>query len=607
MSPASTTSASTKKAAAAKANAAKSSKPAASVRARGRDAAAPAKKAKTVVREPKTLDDTIFAGYSKGPYGHAFDEMFDDDGDTRTPYRNIFKAMSAYDRGDLDVRVDALGRAFIDQGVTFSLSGKERPFPLDVVPRVISAAEWSKLEAGITQRVQALELFLDDIYGEAEILRDRVLPKRLVLSCEHFHRQAAGIRPPNGVRIHVAGIDLIRDEQGDFRVLEDNLRSPSGISYVMENRRTMARVFPDLFSSHRVRAVADYPSHLLRALRASAAFNEADPNIVVLTPGVANSAYFEHSLLARLMGVELVEGRDLFCRDNVVYMRTTEGEQRVDVIYRRIDDDFLDPMQFRPDSMLGVAGLVNAARAGNVVISSAVGNGVGDDKLIYTYVPEIIQYYLGEKPTLQNVDTLRCWLPDECDEVLDRIDELVVKPVEGSGGYGIVFGPDATRAELDTLARKVRNDPRGWIAQPVVQLSTVPTKIGDEVRPRHVDLRPFAVNDGESVWVLPGGLTRVALPEGSLVVNSSQGGGSKDTWVLASRGSEADRELAGEKIVSASGVAAARPAESAPDPLRTQTQQQQQQQQTRSQQQQTGARQQQHTGSQHQQQGGGSQ
>ncbi|AFR49851.1 circularly permuted type 2 ATP-grasp protein [Gordonia sp. KTR9] len=518
-----------------------------------------------------------FGGYAKGPYGKAYDEMFDAAGEVRTPYRGIYKAMADEDQSDLvEARVEALGRAYLDQGVTFSLSGKERPFPLDVVPRVISAAEWNKLEAGITQRVQALELFLDDIYGEQEILRDGVLPKRLVHSCEHFHRQAANIRPPNGVRIHVAGIDLIRDENGDFRVLEDNLRSPSGVSYVLENRRAMARVFPDLFSKHKVRAVADYPSHLLRALRASAAFNEADPNIVVLTPGVANSAYFEHSLLARLMGVELVEGRDLFCRDNVVYMRTTEGEQRVDVIYRRIDDDYLDPMQFRPDSMLGVAGLLNAARAGNVVISSAVGNGVGDDKLIYTYVPEIIQYYLGEKPSLQNVDTLRCWLPDECEEVLDRIDELVVKPVEGSGGYGIVFGPDASGAELDALARKVRNDPRGWIAQPVVQLSTVPTKIGDDIRPRHVDLRPFAVNDGESVWVLPGGLTRVALPEGSLVVNSSQGGGSKDTWVLASRTSEGDRELSGAKVVTTSGVAAARPAESAPDPVHTQTQQQQQ-------------------------------
>ncbi|GAB90567.1 circularly permuted type 2 ATP-grasp protein [Gordonia rhizosphera] len=597
MSPASTTSASSKRSATkAKATKAEATKSNADGAGKGIRSGAP-KRARASVREPKSVDETVFAGYSKGPYTNAFDEMFDDDGEIRAPYRGIYKAMSRYDAADLDVRVDALGRAFIDQGITFSLSGKERPFPLDVVPRVISASEWNKLEAGITQRVQALELFLDDIYGEQEILRDGVLPKRLVHSCEHFHRQAANIRPPNGVRIHVAGIDLIRDEKGDFRVLEDNLRSPSGVSYVMENRRTMARVFPDLFSSHRVRAVGDYPSHLLRALRASAAFNEADPNIVVLTPGVANSAYFEHSLLARLMGVELVEGRDLFCRDNIVYMRTTEGEQRVDVIYRRIDDDFLDPMQFRPDSMLGVAGLLNAARAGNVVISSAVGNGVGDDKLIYTYVPEIIEYYLGEKPSLMNVDTLRCWLPEECEEVLDRIDELVVKPVEGSGGYGIVFGPDATKAELDTLARKVRNDPRGWIAQPVVQLSTVPTKIDGEVRPRHVDLRPFAVNDGESVWVLPGGLTRVALPEGSLVVNSSQGGGSKDTWVLASSRSSEEREFSGVKVVKDSGVAAVRPAESAPDPMFTQTQQQQQGQGMA--QEQTGGMQQQSMGGDH--------
>ncbi|WP_298446499.1 circularly permuted type 2 ATP-grasp protein, partial [Gordonia sp. (in: high G+C Gram-positive bacteria)] len=363
-------------------------------------------------------------------------------------------------------------------------------------------------------------------------LSDGVIPRRLINSCEHFHRQAAGIRPPNGVRIHVAGIDLIRDENGEFRVLEDNVRSPSGVSYVIENRRTMARVFPDLFAAHRVRAVRDYPRHLLRALRSAAPSGVSEPTVVVLTPGVANSAYFEHSLLARQMGVELVEGRDLFCRDNVVYLRTTDGETRVDVIYRRIDDEFLDPMQFRPDSMLGVAGLVNAARAGNVVISSAVGNGVADDKLIYTYVPEIIRYYLDEEPLLDNVETLRCWLPDECAEVISRLGELVVKPVEGSGGYGIVFGPRATRTELDELAAKILANPRGWIAQPMVSLSTNPTIIGDDVEPRHVDLRPFAVNDGESIWVLPGGLTRVALTKGSLVVNSSQGGGSKDTWVL---------------------------------------------------------------------------
>ena len=496
--------------------------------------------------------DGIFGGYnSVGGYSKAFDEMFDADGNVRGPYKGIFAELAPSDASELAARSEALGRAFIDQGITFSLSGQERPFPLDLVPRVISAAEWSRLERGITQRVKALEMYLDDIYGEQEILRDGVIPRRLITSCEHFHREAAGIVPPNGVRIHVAGIDLVRDGQGTFRVLEDNLRSPSGVSYVMENRRTMARVFPNLFATHRVRAVGDYASHLLRALRKAAASNESDPTVVVLTPGVYNSAYFEHSLLARQMGVELVEGRDLFCRDNTVYMRTTEGERQVDVIYRRIDDEFLDPMHFKPDSVLGVAGLLNAARAGNVVISSAVGNGVGDDKLVYTYVPTIIEYYLGEKPSLLNVDTFRCWLDDEREEVLDRIDELVIKPVEGSGGYGIVFGPDASEKELAVITKKVRSDPRGWIAQPVVQLSTVPTQIDDNLAPRHVDLRPFCVNDGDNVWVLPGGLTRVALPEGSLVVNSSQGGGSKDTWVLASRASVADRELAAAEVVRA--------------------------------------------------------
>lgn len=494
--------------------------------------------------------DGVFGGYNKlGSYSQAFDEMFDAQGNVRGPYKGIHKELGPADVSDLEARAEALGRAFTDQGITFSLSGQERPFPLDLVPRVISAAEWTRLERGIRQRVQALEMYLDDIYGEQEILRDGVIPRRLITSCEHFHREAVGIVPPNGVRIHVAGIDLIRDEQGNFRVLEDNLRSPSGVSYVMENRRTMARVFPNLFATHRVRAVGDYASHLLRALRNAAANNVADPTVVVLTPGVYNSAYFEHSLLARQMGVELVEGRDLFCRDNAVYMRTTEGERQVDVIYRRIDDEFLDPMVFKPDSVLGVAGILNSARAGNVVISSAVGNGVGDDKLVYTYVPTIIEYYLGEKPLLANVDTFRCWLDDEREEVLDRVDELVIKPVEGSGGYGIVFGPDASEKELATITKKIIADPRGWIAQPVMQLSTVPTQIGDSLAPRHVDLRPFAVNDGNDVWVLPGGLTRVALPEGSLVVNSSQGGGSKDTWVLASRTSVADRELAAAEVV----------------------------------------------------------
>ncbi|WP_082958565.1 circularly permuted type 2 ATP-grasp protein [Mycobacterium sp. E3198] len=503
---------------------------------------------------PDARAERIFGGYTESDayadvYSKAFDEMFDAQGTVRGPYKGIYAELAPSDASELKARAEALGRAFIDQGITFSLSGQERPFPLDLVPRVISAAEWSRLERGITQRVKALEMYLDDIYGDQEILNDDIIPRRLITSCEHFHRQAFGIVPPNGVRIHVAGIDLIRDEKGNFRVLEDNLRSPSGVSYVMENRRTMARVFPNLFATHRVRAVDDYASHLLRALRNSAATNEADPTIVVLTPGVANSAYFEHSLLARQMGVELVEGRDLFCRDNQVYMRTTEGERQVDVIYRRIDDAFLDPLQFRADSVLGVAGLVNAARAGNVVISSAIGNGVGDDKLVYTYVPTMIEYYLGEKPLLANVETYRCWLDDEREEVLDRVDELVLKPVEGSGGYGIVFGPEASDKELAAVAKKIRDDPRSWIAQPMMELSTVPTQVGSTLAPRYVDLRPFAVNDGNDVWVLPGGLTRVALVEGSRVVNSSQGGGSKDTWVLAPRAAAGARELGAAEVV----------------------------------------------------------
>ncbi len=527
--------------------------------------------------------DSPFDGYldPDGPYRDAYDEMFAADGTVRSFYRALHDSIAALDTADLTARSAAIDRALADQGITFSLSGKERPLPLDLVPRVIAAAEWSKLERGVAQRVRALEAFLADVYGEAQVLRDGVVPYGLITSCAHFHREAVGLVPANGVRIHVAGIDLIRDAAGNFRVLEDNLRSPSGVSYVMENRRTMARVFPDLFARYRVRPVGDYATHLLRALRAAAS-NVADPTIVVLTPGVHNSAYFEHSLLARQMGVELVEGRDLVCRDNVVYILTTEGERPVDVIYRRIDDDFLDPLHFRPDSVLGVAGVVNAARAGNVVVANAVGNGVGDDKLTYTYVPDLVRYYLNEKPLLPNVDTYRCWLPDELGHVLDTIDELVVKPVEGSGGYGIVFGPNATARELTALRRRLRANPRGWIAQPVVQLSTVPARIGDRLAPRHVDLRPFAVNDGTDVFVLPGGLTRVALPEGSLVVNSSQGGGSKDTWVLASRTAEVERELDAATLAAKSevdGILTRSPdliAEHRPEPTSSQQQQQQQ-------------------------------
>ncbi|HWM33722.1 MAG TPA: circularly permuted type 2 ATP-grasp protein [Pseudolysinimonas sp.] len=466
-----------------------------------------------------------------------WDEMFTDlahpdDAHAREAYREIHTALARMTQAELRGRTDALASSYLAQGVTFDFAGEERPFPLDAVPRVIPQAEWVTVESGVKQRVRALELFLADVYGPQRAVIDGVIPARLISSSSHFHRQAAGIESANGVRIHVSGIDLIRDENGAWRVLEDNVRVPSGVSYVISNRRVMAQTLPELFVSMRVRPVGDYPQRLLQSLRASAPDGVEDPTIVVLTPGVYNSAYFEHTLLARLMGVELVEGRDLFCSGGRVFMRTTAGPTRVDVIYRRVDDEFLDPLQFRADSMLGSPGLMLAARLGNVTIANAVGNGVADDKLVYTYLPDLIRYYLSEEPVIANVDTWRLEEPGALEEVLDRLDELVVKPVDGSGGKGLVVGPDASAQQLDDLATRLRADPRGWIAQPVVQLSTIPTLVEEGMRPRHADLRPFAVNDGSDVWVLPGGLTRVALPAGQLVVNSSQGGGSKDTWVV---------------------------------------------------------------------------
>ena len=467
---------------------------------------------------------------------NGWDEFFESAGVPRRACGALHDSLQALSPDDFERRCSARDRAFRDQGITFSLSGEERPFPLDLVPRVLSAEEWACVEDGVAQRVRALEAFLADIYSTQRILLERIVPPSLVVSSTHFHRPAVGVSPPNGVRVHVAGIDLARGADGQFRVLEDNLRTPSGISYVVENRRTMSRVFPELFASHRVRPVDAYPARLLEALRAAAPTGVGDPTVVVLTPGVYNAAYFEHTFLARQMGVELVEGRDLVCRNNVVYMRSTHGEQRVDVVYRRVDDDYLDPLQFRSNSMLGCPGILNAARAGNITIANAVGNGVADDKLIYTYVPAMIDFYLGEKPILPNVETYRLEEPDQLAAVLDRLDELVVKPVDASGGSGLVIGPQASDEELARVREELLADPRGWIAQEVVHLSTSPTQVGTQLRPRHVDLRPFAVNDGERVWVVPGGLTRVALPEGSLIVNSSRGGGSKDTWVLAPEG-----------------------------------------------------------------------
>lgn len=469
-----------------------------------------------------------------------FDEMVTADGQTRESHRVLAESLNRLGSEGLEERA-RLRDAYLDQqGITFTLSGRERPLPMDLVPRILTASEWQTIETGVVQRIRALEAFLADLYGPAEVLADGIIPRKLILTSSHFHRAANGFDPPNGVRIHVAGIDLIRDEQGQFRVLEDNLRNPSGVSYVLENRRAQAHVLPEVFGGHRVRPVEEYPERLLDSLLAAAPRGVDDPTVVVLTPGVFNSAHYEHAFLARRMGCELVEGRDLYCRDGFVWMRTTAGPERVHVVYRRIDDDYLDPLQFRFDSVLGIPGILNAARAGNVTIANAVGNGVADDKAIYPHVPDLIAYYLNEAPILPNVDTYDLQDPQQREFVLERADRMVLKPSDASGGYGLVIGTKATEQEIEKVCQEVRADPRGWIAQPVVTFSTYPTAMEDgTLEPRHVDLRPFAVNMGEEIFVLPGGLTRVALPKGSLVVNSSQGGGSKDTWVL-DEGTEED-------------------------------------------------------------------
>ncbi len=530
------------------------------------------------VSEPTSTDaaGSLFDGYRLG--GGAWDEMLGGPAEPRTPYKAVFHTLRSMTGTTLKERADILARSYLDQGVTFDYAGEERPFPLDAVPRVISAHEWQVIESGVAQRVTALEAFLDDIYSrEGEIPRavhEGIVPWRLIASSNHYHRAVTGIRPANGVRVHVAGVDLVRDEVGTFRVLEDNVRVPSGVSYVIANRRAMANVFPEAFATMRIRPVHDYPRMLLAALRAAAPDGASDPTVVVLTPGVFNSAYFEHALLARMMGVELVEGRDLVCVGGQVRMRTTTGDRPVDVIYRRVDDEFIDPVHFRGDSVLGVAGLTSAMRAGRVTVANAIGNGVADDKLIYSYLPALTRFYLDEDPILPNVDTFRCAEPESLRHVLDHLDEMVVKPVDGSGGKGLVVGPRADGATLDRLRTSLEDDPRGWIAQPVVQLSTVPTFIDGGLAPRHVDLRPFAVNDGERVRVLPGGLTRVALPEGELVVNSSQGGGSKDTWVLSDR--RASVSATTPHPDNREVVVMSAPTASLEDSMRAQQQQQQQ-------------------------------
>ncbi|HTA51973.1 MAG TPA: circularly permuted type 2 ATP-grasp protein [Candidatus Acidoferrum sp.] len=429
--------------------------------------------------------------------------------------------------------------SFLIQGITFTVyndgRGTERLFPFDLIPRILPHSEWEKIERGLSQRVVALNLFLQDIYGKQQILKDRKIPRWLVYSCPNFRREVIGVEVQRGIYTHISGIDLVRDSKsGDFFVLEDNVRTPSGISYVLENRLVMTRTLPDAFQACEVLPVHHYPAELSRVLRSLSPRGPGDAEIVLLTPGIHNSAYFEHSFLAQQMGVELVEGRDLIVDGGVVYTKTIRGLKRVDVIYRRVDDEFLDPLTFRPDSILGVPGLMGAYRAGSVALANAVGNGVADDKAIYAYVPEFIRYYLGEDPILKTVETYLCANPTDLGYVLDHLPQLVVKAVGESGGYGMLMGPAADRAKILEFAERLRANPRNYIAQPVVALSRVPSydSATGAVAGRHVDLRPYCLYDGEKVTIVPGGLTRVALQPNSLVVNSSQGGGSKDTWVL---------------------------------------------------------------------------
>ena len=470
--------------------------------------------------------------------GAAFDETFDRDGEARAHYRGIVGVLESFTQGEVSRRERLQKLALMDQGITFTVYGEkeglERIFPFDFVPRIVTAREWERLEAGLVQRVTALNLFIADVYGEQKCLKDGVLPPALLLSRKEYKRELLNVRPPRGVYTHVVGTDIIRDDRGEFLVLEDNCRCPSGVSYVLENRNLMTRVFPELFGPYPVRPIKDYPNVLLDALLHAAPRTAESPVAVVLSPGIHNSAFFEHSFLAREMGTTLVEGRDLVVEDNQVFMRTTRGRQRVDVVYRRIDEDFLDPLVFRRDSLLGVPGLLNAYRAGNVAIANAPGAGVADDKAVYAFMPALIKYYLGEDARLGQVPTYLGFRREDFAFMREHAAELVIKTTGDSGGYNMLMGPFATKADIDAYVARMRKEPTNYIAQPLVELSTHPTYVDGRFEPRRVDLRPFILY-GDGVRVLPGGLTRVALRKGSYVVNSSQGGGSKDTWVLAPR------------------------------------------------------------------------
>jgi uncharacterized circularly permuted ATP-grasp superfamily protein len=467
----------------------------------------------------------------------AFDEMNGTEGATRPAYQELASWLGQIPSDMLQMRRREAELLFRRIGITFAVYGEsdstERLIPFDVIPRVLAADEWDTVKRGLEQRTKAINLYIKDIYSKRECLRAGIVPEDLVFQNPVFRPEMNGQSVPHDIYVFIAGIDIVRVDADTFYVLEDNARTPSGVSYMLENREIMMRLFPDLFARHRVAPVENYPDELLATLKSVAPVTAAaEPVVVLLTPGIYNSAYYEHSFLADKLGIELVEGRDLIVKGEIVFMRTTEGLKRVDVIYRRIDDDFLDPLSFRPDSALGVPGLMSAYIAGNVTLANAVGTGVADDKAVYSYMPEIVRFYLGEEPILKNVPTWRCREPEHLSYVLDNLSELVVKEVHGSGGYGMLIGPKADKMTLEAFREKLKRDPRGFIAQPTLALSTVPTLVEEGLAPRHVDLRPFVLTGKDRIRIVPGGLTRVALKAGSLVVNSSQGGGTKDTWVL---------------------------------------------------------------------------
>ena len=465
-----------------------------------------------------------------------YNEMYDANGGVRAHYKGYEDWLKATPAERIERKRAEADLAFHRVGITFAVygeeAGKERLIPFDIIPRVIPSTEWKALQSGLRQRVKALNMFLWDVYHDQEILKAGIIPAEQVLNNAQYRPVMKGVDVPGGIYAHITGVDIVRAGEGEFYVLEDNLRVPSGVSYMLEDRKMMMRLFPELFAKHKVAPVQHYPDMLLEKLRAVAPQGVSNPTVVVLTPGAYNSAYFEHTFLAQQMGVELVEGRDLFVKDEVVYMRTTQGPQRVDVIYRRLDDDFMDPTVFREDSSLGVPGIIRAYQAGNVTLANAVGTGVADDKSIYPYVPEMIRFYLGEEPKLNNVPTYMCRKPDDLAYVLDHLPELVVKEVHGAGGYGMLVGPASTKEQIEHFRQLLIDKPDGYIAQPTLALSNCPTFVEEGIAPRHLDLRPFVLSSGECVNMVPGGLTRVALTKGSLVVNSSQGGGTKDTWVL---------------------------------------------------------------------------